>query len=339
MNHLNDLVLFPQAISRQVQGFGPFLAQFARDYPCSGPVDAAAVYLASQKGVEVMAASWLAPTVAAGYLWRKTPAIYRFDPTFGASLVQFADKLTNADVLPLDALRLLPACIYMDAPDLFAPGTDGCFLYRKTPQRSGVPVVFQVVFRGRGGNSFFPGQFIASSELPLEHCLAPCDDLAEIYLAAAAHPIDAAKKVLLNQFHLPASVSGDLKGIVLRVAQMALYIVSAKADVRGGQQAPADRKRSIHSTTARSTDLKPIPEVPDTEDFPPLLFEIGFEAGKKLREAVEPESTGSSAPKRSHIRRAHWHRYWIRTESGEKILVPRWIDAVLVGGDVSDPVE
>ena len=74
-------------------------------------------------------------------------------------------------------------------------------------------------------------------------------------------------------------------------------------------------------------------------------WDVGRRVAAQLREAVGSafESSESSedaevhrARPRPHTRRAHEHRYWMRDDDGEKVLVSRWVGLVNVNTKSAD---
>ena len=66
---------------------------------------------------------------------------------------------------------------------------------------------------------------------------------------------------------------------------------------------------------------------------------VGYRIGSALRRVYRKydtpsESSGKfrSSP-RPHIRRAHWHSYWIGPKDGERKVILKWLPPVLVGGE------
>lgn len=70
----------------------------------------------------------------------------------------------------------------------------------------------------------------------------------------------------------------------------------------------------------------------------PRIWSVGTQIGAQLRTAILSDSkqkeTGipSGRSVRAHIRRGHWHGYWLGPRSGERRFVYRWISPLLVGG-------
>jgi hypothetical protein len=68
----------------------------------------------------------------------------------------------------------------------------------------------------------------------------------------------------------------------------------------------------------------------------PRIWDIGKPTGERLRRAVaEYRGQHKKAP---HIRRAHWHGYWLGPRDGKRKFEYKWLPPIVVG-DVEDEEE
>lgn len=134
--------------------------------------------------------------------------------------------------------------------------------------------------------------------------------------------------------HLPLAAVGQLRAapaaqieLVRHLLSLVLYLCSSEPDLtRRPPPGPSSYKKPV---------LRPPQQ--------PTLWPVGLRIGAALRAAAaqdrgEPgEATGAHV--RPHVRRAHWHAYWLgpRAEdrAAERRLDLRWISPVLVGGAAS----
>ena len=62
--------------------------------------------------------------------------------------------------------------------------------------------------------------------------------------------------------------------------------------------------------------------------------EVGYRIGSELREykhSVSRTGGGGGWTVRPHMRRAHWHHYWVGPRDGERKLVLKWLAPTMVG--------
>jgi hypothetical protein len=94
-------------------------------------------------------------------------------------------------------------------------------------------------------------------------------------------------------------------------------------------------------TTVEDPDLQqaPVPTVAGRHvvgSSAPQVYELGFRLGALLRGVVRDPITGCEPSDRTvipHLRRAHWHRYWVGPKNGDRQVVVRWVSQTLVNAD------
>lgn len=108
--------------------------------------------------------------------------------------------------------------------------------------------------------------------------------------------------------------------IMMKVVQILLYICSAEADViENPEQKAIYRKASSITAKDRIGNVR--------------KWDVGYRIGRTLRRAKSDETSstikrtpGTSSPKRPHIRRAHFHHYWVgKRDSNERKLIVKWV--------------
>ena len=70
--------------------------------------------------------------------------------------------------------------------------------------------------------------------------------------------------------------------------------------------------------------------------------EVGYHIGAELREYERTKSKGSGhqgGSVRPHMRRAHWHHYWVGPKAGRRELVLKWVGPTVVGASSGSKVE
>ncbi len=63
----------------------------------------------------------------------------------------------------------------------------------------------------------------------------------------------------------------------------------------------------------------------------PLIIEVGAQIGETLRKTSEESQgeIGGSASPRYHVRRAHWHHYWIGQKPNQELIL-KWLAPIYV---------
>jgi hypothetical protein len=244
--------------------------------------------------------------------WRATQGIYRFDPSIFTVL---CDTPLEGPI-PTVLLRRLPEwCPYILTPGLYYGGVAvrGFFSHldwTPGPPHSRLHLLIDLE----------DGTLLSS--LPMDLSCARLDE-----------SLEASRKCLLQSLaalpdsgHANTVASFDVRNYTAMIApflNLLLYLSSDEADIaptgpRAGRQAMRVRTRY---------GVRHFP--PDQ----PTQWNVGFHLGRSLRNAEgdrEQRDGGTrttGAPLRPHIRRAHWHSYWVgpRKESNLRRLILKWM--------------
>lgn len=301
----------PMLLSRRLEkrwpGFFRALEEYASGSSQGSLRDKAARLLVFRYGVEIQAAEFEAALLTAVYLWRKKPVVYQFFGAFSDSLNDFCDGMSSSDVLPMEALNQLPApCLYLYAEDVFSFKAHGCFCFRDL-NTFGEQVLY-LVFLFSGVDSF-PFCIRMKGQVPFQDCLPQMEELLQMAIYPAFHGNRGALMLLSGEVSAQRPYDCPVHNRLLRAIQHCLYLISMNADI---QQVPAT-------------------EVGNQV----CLYNVGFNVTPPELEPQQRSSSGDgtgTALKRGHLRRAHWHNYWMKNEAGEKVLTPKWVAAVYVTG-------
>lgn len=115
-----------------------------------------------------------------------------------------------------------------------------------------------------------------------------------------------------------------------KMLQLVIYLAATNAEIHAVTNTAYD---SDKPKQARSAPAKVVNR--------PAVSEVGYRFGTAYREHRERKatetghanaSTGSSTPKAPHIRRSHFHSYWVGSGE-EKHIEVRWINAIFVNAD------
>jgi len=252
-----------------------------------------------------------AARVAALAGWRMGKGIYRYDPDLARALAS-----TPAASVPADALRRLPEwCIYVDpgAPDVLLPWA------------TEAPIVGAYVRLDRAANGREWLQVLLATADPPPDDLQPL--MVELPAGGDVSVADLARQAVEEaQRDAPeGAMQGpeEVAALLGRLLPLVLYLSAQGADVVGpAPENPAPvRVRGGMRLFARDAVRE---------------WQVGWRIGPVLRAAAagprHEERGGHHATPRPHLRRAHWHHYWVGPHAGPgRRLVLRWVHPVLVG--------
>jgi hypothetical protein len=121
------------------------------------------------------------------------------------------------------------------------------------------------------------------------------------------------------------------------LVSLTLYLCSATAEFRERRGSPRQPGRPTPQRTKKGPRLFPPPG--------PSTWEVSYRLGAALRRAQQEADTAEahaaaqaepSAPRarpRPHIRRAHWHSYWVgsRRDASQRRVLVKWLPPIPVG--------
>jgi hypothetical protein len=298
--------LYPNAW-RQADEFRQSRGKDIPNFPnwCYLPMAASYAIVSADAGVDRLPFSLIEDVskLAALSAWRVTQGIYRFDDVFEKALI---DSPITGD-LPVEVLYRLPEwCIYIETPNYQYLGENlhGFFAHLEwdvNTQRSELRFLFDC------DSSLIPIIFHIGNWTVIEAIDRGVSEAA-IQLALANMPITFDPKMELV----------ELIGLQVRpLLSLVLYLCSEKPEYVGGLPSRPQPKK-----TKNGWRLFP----PDK----PKIIHVGKSIGDSLRAASvsENESSDSSRSIRPHIRRGHWHGYWIgkkSSENSDRKFVYRWL--------------
>jgi hypothetical protein len=246
--------------------------------------------------------------------WRVTQGVYRFDPTV-------LDALWETPVvgdIPSEVLYHLPEwCVYVPTPEQRWHGATlhGFFAHLEHDMNDKrTELRFVLDLSGPGGDEL---------------------DVLPIHLGQGGVAGGVATMMRESARHTPVSVQmpdglvEELTDDVSPLVSVVLYLCSQAAEIqdgRGGKRVPV-RPQSVK--TKKGLRLFP----PDR----PTPWEVGYRLGAGLRRAWAAQEVASATPSthaspRPHIRRAHWHSYWVgpRGVAETRSVVLKWLPPIPV---------
>lgn len=248
--------------------------------------------------------------------WRVTQGVYRFHPEVYAAVV--GTPLTG--VLPCELLRRLPEwCVYVETPGWAQEGVraHGFFAHLEWDANTGHEEL-RFMIDGDEGLRL----------IPLVLHLGPW---------GLAEAVERTQQEALRR--MPDAPPGHWMGRVARamadlarpMLTLVLYLCSEAPEVEPADGAPRRPGRPRPVRTKRGPRLFP----PDR----PMVWHTAFRLGRALQEARESGAgvEGRRGP-RPHIRRAHWHTYWVgpKADPSSRRRVLRWLPPIPVGMEGQD---
>lgn len=245
--------------------------------------------------------------------WRMTQGIYRFDTDMFTAL--WTTPLDGE--LPVDVLYHMPEwCVYIEAPpghEYYGQSLHGWFVHLEWDAETKRPELRFVFDLNQG---LLPAMI---------HLTAPT--LEECVLRAMEEGARQAQKYAVDMAVPPEAIAMH-KSSLAPVVSVVLYLCTMAADIadlRGKRERPGN---PMPRKTKRGVRVFP---------GPATTWLVGYRIGASLRLAGGGGSggagTGTHASPRAHVRRAHWHSYWIgpRNDPGKRKIALKWLPPIPVG--------
>lgn len=242
--------------------------------------------------------------------WRVAKPIYRFDPDLAAELMDSADDSR----IPAEVLIRLPyPCVFIEHP----PGVDDCegvFAFLEADER--YPEALEL----RMHYLFIDNKI---------HVAVVQYDLTgrDSSIFAAKMAVENAKSMRkLGGRTLEDDYTTEVEQRVSQIDKykcghinMILYLCADDPDLH--RSAPIPRQRGPRKDVAAYSDV----------------IDVGTEQGaiiRRARQVAQPHTAsalaGTHKSPTPHVRRAHWHLYWMGT--GRTTPAIKWIMPIFVGG-------
>ncbi|MCU0677747.1 MAG: hypothetical protein MUE69_33840 [Myxococcota bacterium] len=302
---------------------------------CYAPMAAAHAALSDGAAMDPTRAQLLAP-IAAAAAWRWTKGIYRFDPDLARAVAS-----TSLDrELPADALLRLPEwCVYVELEGLdldgIPAGTAGVWAYLEHDANDGRRELRLVLLGERVAYPLPPIHLTPGGTLASGVARAMDEGIAVGAMQGAGGTRASGVGAL---GYVPPGASGEIGQAVAAMlsplVSLVLYLCSDpnERDLESETDPSARPANPLPRKTKRGTRLHAAPE--------PTVWRTGFRLGERLRAAERAasgagEGAGEGASVRPHVRRAHWHSFWVgpKADPEARKLELRWLAPILVGAD------
>lgn len=246
--------------------------------------------------------------------WRVTKGIYRFDPSLYEAI-----RATPVDgALPSDVLYCLPEwCVYIETPDYrwHEDVLHGFFAHLESDANTGPPEL-RLLLDTAGALIPFP---LHLSERSLYASIQRAFDVSRIHALSLGF-----------SGHIPDGTTERARSSVEPLISLLLYLCSENADLGDGSRRPT---RPVPKRTKGGRRLFAADA--------PARWDVGVRLGAALRRALraQPSESGAggvgegvASRLRPHIRRAHWHSFWVgrKNDPEQRRLMLRWLAPVPV---------
>jgi hypothetical protein len=254
--------------------------------------------------------------------WRATQGIYRIDP-------DVAEAVWNTPLegqLPVELLFHLPEwCVYIETPGRrLSTGKrlEGFFAHLNGGADAAEPELHLLLDDPAG---VLHSVAVSLSAATLEEaCRLASIDRAN-YEEKVCWSNGVPEKIADEQ--LFATEPSAAAACLAPLLSVLLYLCSQSAEYRDSAGLAKAPGRPAPVQTRKGMRIFP----PDN----PTIWETGYRMGASLRGAMKQalgETGGSRFSPSPHIRRAHWHSFWLgrRTNQGERRLALKWLPPIPV---------
>ena len=236
--------------------------------------------------------------------WRATQRIYAFDSEIYAALA----STPLAGDIPAEVLFRLPDwCVYVETPGLAAPDGEelsGAFVHLEHDVNSGQAELRFLLATPSGQLS---PQFLPLGTWSVDEALQRAGQLASFQAGVDLGP------------HMNFAA---LRGTLQPLLNLALYLCSEAPDLRlyGGAALAAGKPQAKKTKSGWRI-------------FPPdkaTRVAVGEDLGGQIRQAAAAGREHPHKGPRPHIRRAHWHGYWMGPRKDGQRFELRWLPPIPV---------
>lgn len=260
--------------------------------------------------------------------WRQSKGIYRVDKEIFDSL---SDTTINGEI-PSEVLYKLPQwCVYVEIPEgaKFNPQqAKGFFAFLEYDARD---FHSELIILLDADNILLP--FILFLGGTIEDGFRKLLENNEKMSAQSGFPL----KMIQQQLGIKGDEGlNDISKIISPYISVLLYLCSENADIKdssGSRLLPSNPKSQKLKKGFRTVAADKV-----------TIWNVGYQLADRLKKAKEVERTKlddstaetssidkslTHASAKPHVRRAHWHGYWVGSKS-DKHFVLKWLHPILV---------
>lgn len=243
--------------------------------------------------------------------WRVTQGIYEIHPAVRAAI----EETPLDGAIPTDVLHRLPEwCVYVRTPGMRYAGdpAEGFFAHLESDAHTHREELRLVI----DCPPLLHSQLAIHLGGTIEEGLASA--IGEARRQSRGTPMSGAAMALGDATWLASAIAP--------LVNLVLYVCAQNAEIRDA----AGKRERPANPHPRSTKSGPRIFPPDR----PATWDVGFRTGAALEAAAAAGESqgGTHAGPRPHIRRAHWHHYWVGPKASQE-LVLRWLAPIAVNVD------
>lgn len=249
--------------------------------------------------------------------WNKTKTIYNFSESFLAALDGTEDSKSYASIFA----KMPFPCFAMNLPKSL--GIDWCVVYTEP----------YTLLDGKKGTHILV-YFSSENCSHYNFCHTPCEDGANFDKSVMDVQIEKLQEYDGTELddeerYKAAALQATVSYYVVRACY---YLASKNAEIKE-VKLPKNKRpliRVLKNETPKRVNVN--------------TYDVGYRIGKafeqqlrqredKISRSEQMQGASASRTVRSHVRRAHWHHYWVG--EGRTRLEVRWIEPVFVMGDIA----
>lgn len=318
--NINDLLLYNEKMKRfnSINRIKPSNYDSMTPYFMDVKADFDAIH-ATTPSTETNAHATTNRTVAryVFHKWNKTKTIYNFSKTFLAALDGTEDSKSYASIFA----KMPFPCFAMNLPKNL--GVDWCVVYTEPFTTA----------NGKTGTHILV-YFTYDNYRHCGFCHTPCEDGANFDKSIMDVQIEKLQEYNGTELddeerYQAAALQATVSYYVVRACY---YLASKNAEIKEVKLSKSKRPlvRVLKNEPPKRVNIN--------------TYDIGYRIGKAFEQQLrrkedeipcseQMQSAPTSRTVRSHVRRAHWHHYWVG--EGRTRLEVRWIEPVFVMGDIA----
>lgn len=274
------------------------------DDRCPLPIGAAFTYLSNS--MPQGSASARASELTAAWAWNQYKISYIYDPYLAQALCAQAENMEDTDILPSDIIMSLPyPCLYISS-DAICDGVVGFWVWIEDDVNTH-DIELRIQWLNEDGKTV-PGVLHLLPQATIAQCVEDTIRVIEQHNVSEGLTRRAIK------------AQKNIVPYILRSLQLVLYLVSDDADISMSRITKRKGKTSKQNYKDHVTEVV-------------VGVRVGsvFRKARKNKDGMSIQNTGNTvAP---HMRRGHWHRYWVGPKGGERKTIIKWIAPIIVHGD------